>query len=57
MDLEVLKLITEEEEELLSDWLNENLPERRYGLYCWGERLIEPRVSWLDEQIKKLNKK
>jgi hypothetical protein len=56
-ELEILEIITTEEEEILSSWLEKNLPERKYGMYCWKQRFIEPRKLWLNKQIEKLNKK
>ena len=50
---------TFEERNKLIDWLDENLPEKthpgsaNYGLiFSWEMGKLEPRMKWLDEQIK-----
>jgi hypothetical protein len=56
-DLKMLHLITQSEYNILDEWLQENLPPRKYGFlicYCWNIGLIPPRKRWLNKQIEKL---
>lgn len=52
------KIISYEEKVYFDCWLQDNLPwdEDADNLYCWPIGAIEPRIQWLQEQIKLANK-
>ena len=46
--------INDDEEVALCSFLESALPKRMHNGYCWEEGEIEPRMKWLNEEIKKL---
>jgi hypothetical protein len=49
-------IITEDESILLHKYREENAPENSIGLFYWNAFMIEPRIDWINEQLKKFAK-
>ena len=50
------KILDQEHEDIV-DYFNINLPPHTsYTAYCWSEYDWTPRLEWLNEHIKQLNK-
>jgi hypothetical protein len=48
-------LITDEEITLLRDYLNDYKQANNLSMYWWPEGQIQPRIDWINEQIKLLS--
>lgn len=57
IDMNICEIITAQEKYLLYDFMDENEIDDKYDLMFWWEPgKMKPRIQWLKEQIKRLEK-